>query len=346
LPNFAGVVELLQYISDTYNYSNIRINRLRNAMRPNMARDILPSLGSRQLNAVVAVAEYRSFVAAASFLKLSQPALTRTIKQVEAELGVQLFSRSTRRVTVTDAGKEFTALAERLLNDLQIGVANLRADRPRGQIVVASVVSLANAMLPALLAGYGRRFSGIEVHLREGLHHAVIDEVRSGLADFGIGYIDDAPKSFITEGLGTETFHVVLPRDSALARRKTVELRAIADAVLVSFPVESRTRRIVDGAAAAAGISLQYSMTANRLPTLHGLVRNRIGLAIVPASERPLPDDPDLVSRPLAGKRLVCQIGIMRLRERELTPAAAELLNVVRKWLRQFRRITRRKMSS
>jgi DNA-binding transcriptional LysR family regulator len=314
-------------------------------MEANMARGILPSLSSRQLNAVLAVAEYRSFIAAASFLKLSQPALTRTIKQVEAELGVRLFSRSTRRVSVTDAGKDFAALAERLLNDLEIGVENLRelADRPRGQIVVASVVSLANAMLPALLAGYGRRFSGIEVHLREGLHHAVIDEVRSGLADFGIGYIDDAPKSFVTEGLGTETFHVVLPRDSALARRKTVELRAMADAALVSFPVESRTRRIVDGAAAAAGIFLQYSLTANRLPTLHGLVRNRIGLAIVPASERPLPDDPDLVSRPLAGKRLACQIGIMRLRERELTPAAAEFLNVVREWLREFRRNTGRK---
>ena len=310
-----------------------------------MARDILPSLGSRQLNAVVAVAEYRSFVAAASFLKLSQPALTRTIQQVEAELGVQLFSRNTRQVSITDAGKEFVALAERLLNDLKIGVESMRerADRPRGQIVVTSVVSLANAMLPALLAGYRRRFSGIEVHLREGLHHAVIDEVRSGIADFGIGYVDDAPKSFITESLGIETFHVVLPRVCALARRKTIELRAMADAALVSFPAESRTRRIVDSAAAAAGISFQYSMTANRLPTLHGLVRNGIGLAIVPASERPLPDDPDLVSRPLAGKRLACQIGIMRLRERELTPAAAEFLNVVRKWLREFRHNTGRK---
>jgi DNA-binding transcriptional LysR family regulator len=338
--NFCRDGRILQFVSDTLNYSNIGIDPIRrSAMRPDMTRDRLPSLGSRQLKAVLAVAEYRSFVAAASFLRLSQPALTRTIKQVEGELGVQLFSRNTRHVTVTAAGKEFANLAERLLGDLQIGVAHMRelADRPCGQIVVTSVVSLASAMLPALLADYRRRFSGIEVHLREGLHHAVMEELRSGLADFGIGYIDDAPKSFITENLGTETFHVVLPRDSALARRKTVELRAMADAALVSFPAESRTRRIVDGAAAAMGISFQYSMTANRLPALHGLIRNRIGLAIVPSSERPLPDDPDLVSRPLAGKRLACQIGIMRLRERDLTPAAAEFLNVVRKWLRQFR---------
>jgi LysR family carnitine catabolism transcriptional activator len=85
-------------------------------------------------------------------------------------------------------------------------------------------------------------------------------------------------------------------------------------------------------------------MTTNRLPTLHGLVRNRIGLAVVPASERPSADDPDLVSRPLVGKRLACRIGVMRLRERELTPAAAEFLDVVRKWLRAFRRDAGRKM--
>jgi len=311
-----------------------------------MARDIFPNLSSRQLNAVLAVVEYRSFVAAASFLKMSQPALTRTIKQIETELGVLLFSRSTRQVTITDAGKEFAALAERLLNDLKISVENMRelADQPRGQIVVASVVSLANAVLPTLIADYSRRFPGIEVHLREGLHSAVRDEVRGGLADFGIGYIDDAPKSFITENLGVETFHVVLPRDSALARRRKIELRAMADASLVSFPVESRTRRIVDGAAAAAGLSFQYSMTTNRLPTLHGLVRNRVGLAVVPASERPSPDDPDLISRPLVGQRLACQIGVMRLRERELNPAAAEFLNVVRRWLRSFRRNSGRKM--
>ena len=250
-----------------------------------------------------------------------------------------LFSRSTRQVAITDAGREFAALAERLLNDLKISIGNLRelAEAPRGQIVVASVVSLANAVLPRLLANYSRKYPGIELHLREGLHSVVRDEVQSGLADFGIGYLDDAPKSFITENLGIETFHVVLPGNHALAQRKRIELPALASAALVSFPVESRTRRIVDGAAAALGLSVGYLMTTNRLPTLHGLVRNGVGLAVVPASERPSSGDPDLVSRALVGRKLACPIGILRLRERELTPAAAEFLGVVRSWWKASR---------
>lgn len=304
-----------------------------------MSRHVFPDLSSRQLQAVLALAKYRSFVAAASSLKISQPALTRTIKLIEIELGVPLFSRSTRQVTVTDAGKEFAALAERLLNDLKIGAESVRelAAHPRGQIVVASVVSLAGAVLPGLIADYSRRFPGIELHLREGLHNMVMDEIRNGLADFGIGYVDDVPRSFVTEDLGVETFHLVMRRDHGLARRTRIALPALADVPLVSFPVESRTRHIVDRAAATAGLSFHYVTTTNRLPTLHGLVRNRVGLAVVPRSERPLPDDPDLTSSSLAGHGLSCRVGIMRLRDRELTAAAAQFLDVVRSWWRASR---------
>jgi DNA-binding transcriptional LysR family regulator len=304
-----------------------------------MSRHAFPDLSSRQLQAVLALAKYRSFVAAASALKISQPALTRTIKLIEAELGVSLFARSTRQVKVTDAGKEFAALAERLLNDLRIGAESLRemAAHPRGQIAVASVVSLAGAVLPGLIADYSRTFPGIELHLREGLHHMVTDEVRNGLADFGIGYVEGAPRSFVTEDLGVDTFHLVMRRDNALARRTRIGLPALVDVPLVSFPAESRTRHVVDRAAAIAGLSFRYVTTTNRLPTLHGLVRNRVGLAVVPKSERPSPDDPHLTSLSLVGPGLTCRVGIMRLRDRELSAAAAQFLDVVRNWWRASR---------
>src|SRR5215470_4700158 len=119
-----------------------------------------PDVTARQLRAVLAVAEYRSFIAAAAFLKTSQPALARTIKQIEGALGVSLFSRSTRQVSITDAGKEFAALAERLLTDLRIGVENMRelADRQRGQVIVSSIMSLAYVALPEIIAEYKRSF--------------------------------------------------------------------------------------------------------------------------------------------------------------------------------------------
>ena len=144
----------------------------------------LPNLNARQLRAVLAIAEYRSFIAAAAYLKVSQPALTRTIKQVERALGVGLFVRTTRQVEITPAGREFAAVAERLLNDLRISVENVRKHQPAqaGQIIVSSVLALADAIPPALLVAFARRYPGIEIHLREGIQSDIVDEVRGGVA--------------------------------------------------------------------------------------------------------------------------------------------------------------------
>lgn len=303
-----------------------------------MAPEVLPDIGARELQAALAVAHYRSFIAAATSLGMSQPAMTRVIRRLEAELKVTLFDRSTRHVSVTDAGKEFIALSQRLLNDLKINVAHLRgmSDLLRGQVVVTSVFSLADAMLPSLVADYGKQFPGIELHLREGLHSTVRDEVRSGLADFGIGYIEDAAESFATEDLGVEKFYVVAPADHLLVRRKSITLSSLATFPLVSFPVDSLTRTVVDQAAAAGGFSLRYVVTTNRLLTLHGLIRNRVGLAIVPERERPATTDAQLISCPIVDRQLSRRrIGVLRLHERTLTPAARTFLDVVRKWMRR-----------
>jgi DNA-binding transcriptional LysR family regulator len=300
-----------------------------------------PEVNSRQLRAVLAVAEYRSFIAAAAFLRTSQPALTRTIKQIEAIVGASLFSRSTRQVSVTEAGKEFAALAERLLKDLKIGIENMRelSEQRRGQIIVASVMSLAHFALPRVIAEYNRHFPGIEIHLREGVQGNVQDDVHSGLADFGLGYIADMPGAFTTESLGAEAFYVVMPLRNPLARAKEIELKALKDATLVSLPTDSRTRLIIDGAAATAGFTFRHVVTVNQFATLYSFVRNGVGLTIVPDRARPPAHDPELVSRPLVRPRMSREIGILRLRERDMTPAAAGLLTLLKERLRRPRRV-------
>jgi DNA-binding transcriptional LysR family regulator len=91
---------------------------------------------------VLAVAEYRSFIAAAAYLGISQPGLTLIIKRLEDTLGLVLFLRSTRQVTMTAAGREFVAMAERVLNDLELSMRSLHeiADRRRGQVIVSSLI--------------------------------------------------------------------------------------------------------------------------------------------------------------------------------------------------------------
>src|SRR5262245_65452954 len=147
----------------------------------------VPDLTARQLHAVLGVAEYNSFIAAASFLKTSQPALTRTIKRVEDILGVRLFDRSTRRVAITAAGKEFVAVAERMLNDLRISVSSMReiGQEQRGQIIIPSIMTVATGLLPAIIPKYRSSRPGINIVLRVDVNGKVLVDVSSGLADLG-----------------------------------------------------------------------------------------------------------------------------------------------------------------
>ena len=284
----------------------------------------VPDLSARQLRAVLAVAEYNSFIAAAAFLKTSQPALTRTIKRVEDVLGVRLFDRSTRRVGITAAGKEFVAVAERMLNDLRISVRSMReiGEEQRGQIIISSIMSVANGLLPAIVAKYRASRPGIEIILREGVHGTVFEDIRSGTADLGITYVDDFIEA---KRMGREVFDVIVPRTHPLAKTSKQPAVALDDLVsfpFVSLPYDSRTRRIIDGAASTAGHTLRHAATVTQFATMMSFVRAGVGIAIVPSGAIARFLAKDLVVLKLTKPRLSRDLGLIKLRERELTPAA------------------------
>jgi len=294
----------------------------------------VPDLTARQLHAVLAVAEYNSFIAAASFLKTSQPALTRTIKRVEDVLGVRLFDRSTRRVAITTAGKEFVAVAERILHDLRISVGSMReiGAEQRGRIIVSSIMSVANGLFPTIVAKYRASRPGIEIVLREGVHGTVLEDVRSGAADLGVTYVDDVPDFVETKRMSREVFEVILPRNHPLiktSKRSSVALAELVGFPLVSLPFESRTRRIIDGAASTAGYSLQHVATVTQFATMMSFVRAGVGIAIIPSGAIAGLLGSDLAVLTLAKPRLSRDVGLVWLRDRELTPAARGFAAVV-----------------
>lgn len=300
-----------------------------------MLRAALPDFSARQLEAVLALVEYGSFVAAAARLRISQPALTRSVKRLEAELGVRLFDRSTRRVQVTAAGREFAAVAERMLADLGITVQSVRevAEERRGLVVLSSVMSVAGAFLPSLIAAYRADRPGVEIHVRESVHGSVMEDVRSGVADFGIGYVDELPDFAVGTPLGRETFCVVTSARHKLASRRKLGLADLADQPIVALPTDSRTRRTIDAAAAMAGVPLRQMVVVTQIATLLGLVAADVGIGIVPRGA--VPAGRNLRAVPLE-PRLVRRIGVIALREREPTPAAAGFLALLRReWPRQ-----------
>lgn len=294
-----------------------------------------PDLSSRQLQCVVSLARYGSFVAAASDLGLSQPALTRAIMRIEETLGVRLFTRSTRRVALTAAGREFVPVAERLIADLEIGIQNMRAlgARPRGRLVIASLMSVAYGLLPEIIAAYRARYHGVDLELREGVLSAVTEDVRSGVADFGIGDITNPstiPTVIDAEPLTQSGFHVVLRRDHPLAKKRVLRMADLRGEAIIAMPFGAGMRRSIDAAAADAGIAFDRTITVSQFATIFKLVQAGVGLSIVPDLALASSTYDGLVSRALREPRLGLKLGLLRLRSRPVSPAAEGFVELLR----------------
>ncbi len=289
-------------------------------------------LSTRHLRALLAVARYRNFAAAAADLGVTQPTLTRTVRRAEDILGAALFNRTTRRVSLTAAGREFMPLAERLLNDLGLGIRNIRelADVERGQVVIATLMTIAHGILPTAVARFAERYPSISVDLRESVQANVLEEVRSGSADFGLGDTADIGGPLEAERLGESKFRVALPQGHDLLRRKTLTLKDLNGERLISMPTEAAARRALDAAGIAAGVTLNSHFTVSQFTTAFRLVSEGLGVAIVPETFFAGPYPTDVPSRPLRASSAVQRLGIISRRDRAIAPAAGAFLSILR----------------
>lgn len=293
----------------------------------------VPDIRARELLTVMALAEYGSFVAAAAHLKTSQPALTRTIKRLERVLGVTLFARNTRRVEITSAGREFVAVAERILNDLQLTVRSMSevTNEQRGKITISTFSAFASHTMPDLVRQYRETRPSMEVRIREGRQSEIVEDVRTGVADFGIGYVNTLPDILQSDLLRREPLYAVIPLSHPMGAKKRprVRLSELRDEPLVSPPGDTYLRRLIDGSAAAAGFTLRYVVTVERLLSVINHVRAGVGIGILPSGVLPNQPWQGFHAAMLVEPSLSVSVGLITSRGRYLTPAASSMMALI-----------------
>ena len=145
-------------------------------------------LSLRALNSFVAVAEELHFGAAAERLHITQPPLSQQIRLLEEALGTELFTRSTRSVQLTVAGKVLLERARRLLADSEAAAQEVkRAGRGElGRLVLGFPNSAAYRLLPRALRLYKSRYPHVELDLREMLSSDLLDALHSRQLDIAL----------------------------------------------------------------------------------------------------------------------------------------------------------------
>ena len=243
-----------------------------------------------QLRYFVAVAERLHFGRAAQALHMSQPPLSRAIRNLEERLGVALFARNRRRVELTAEGGRFLDEARRVLGQLERSVRELKgmASGEQGRLRIG-FVSLADfGVLPGLLKRFKAARPGVRLALREMLSPEQATALAGGELDFGLllpPVLGEANLEHIV--VQRERFLAALPARHRLARKAgRLGVKELGGEPFVTVPREIAPGLydIVRGLAERAGIALNVTQEAIQMQTVVSLVSSGLGVSLVPAS--------------------------------------------------------------
>jgi LysR family carnitine catabolism transcriptional activator len=285
----------------------------------------------RHIRAFLAVAHHGTFTRAAAVLGMSQPTLTVQIRQLEAALGTRLFDRNNRRVNLTSAGRDLVTPFERLMLDVEAIAARTQdlASHRRGAVTVAVLPSIAASLLPRAIATLAGLHSGIVVRVRDMTAGAIIDAVKSGEADVGLGSVVRPDAELVTRPLFTDRLCAYVPPDHALARRRHVSLRELTRWPLVLTSKDSSVRQMIERAAEQRRLPIQIVQEVTYMSTAVGMVAAGLGVGILPESALTTgaPRGPRTVAihSPALRRPLV----ILSRRGRSASPAAEKLIDVI-----------------
>jgi DNA-binding transcriptional LysR family regulator len=293
----------------------------------------------KQLRFFVAVADLGNFTRAASHLNVAQPALSACIRDLEAELRVRLFDRTTRRVDLTGAGQEFLASARRLLLDLDVAVKNSHdlADRKRGRIVIAGPPMLASVLLPEAIAEHRKAFPVINVHFLDAPSSLVPHRVRSGEADWGLGTFGADEPDVVQSVLFNDPLMVFCNRKSPLVRKREVRWADLEGLPHIVLSRDINIRSLVEQHYAQAAAYIRPAHEVMQITTALMLAEAGEGVAIlpkIPALPWTKARSNQVVGRPLVEPKIQRAVSIIHATERALSPAAESFEAFLRKAMR------------
>ncbi|MHB2000620.1 MAG: LysR family transcriptional regulator [Solirubrobacteraceae bacterium] len=243
----------------------------------------------RHLRSFIAVAEERHFGRAATRLHIAQPHLSQTIRRLEAELGVPLLHRTTRRVELAPAGEILLERGRRILETVERADDDVaRAGRGEfGRLSIGFTGSATYAILRPLAAALHRDLAGVALDLHgEMLTPAQVSGLNDGTLDLGILRPPVNRSGLMMEPVLREPLVAVLPHGHRLADSETIGLEELADEPFVTYPSQLRSvlHEVVERACAAHGFRAHSAIEVTETATLLSFVAAGVGVSLVPAS--------------------------------------------------------------
>ncbi|MFE5563409.1 LysR family transcriptional regulator [Amycolatopsis japonica] len=292
----------------------------------------------RHLNYFLSVAESLNFTKAAAQNFVAQSALSQQIAGLEKELGSKLFHRSSRSVTLTEAGRVLVPLAQRIVRDVEIthmemdALAGVR----RGTLRLGLIQTPATSVdIIEVMGDFHHRYPDIEFAITNGPSEPMAAAVAAGTLDVAVVGLDagDLPAGVDGLPLAVERLVAVVAEDSPLTGRKLVAIPELVDGVqFIHFARGSGLRRRVEAAFLRTGLPPEGSFEMGQILDMIRLAARGVGVTIVPHTdvlEAERTAGPPFSVIPLADHDAVHPVSLAYTSAR-LSPAAAAFVEEVR----------------
>jgi DNA-binding transcriptional LysR family regulator len=235
------------------------------------------------LKTFLAVAQERSFSRAAAKVHRTQPAVSQAIRRLEVDLGEQLFDRSSKSGTLTEAGRLLHNYGQRLVRlaeETESAMRELR-DLQRGRVLIGANEAAVHTLLP-LIGRFRERFADIAIDVRRVPARQIAAEVQQGRLDFGALTFHPTEAGLLEVPVGSDELVLLVHPDHPLAVRQQVTMEELASEPVVAHndpsPARERVLRLFD----QRHIALKMVIA---LPSLDGIKRAvelKLGVALLP----------------------------------------------------------------
>lgn len=273
----------------------------------------------RQLKAFSMVVETGSFHAAAERMAVAQPSLSALIKELESDIGVTLFERTTRRCTLTPAGQSFHDDMMGALRHLENAYRHIKevGKGSRGTLNLAAMPSLAAGVATRALARLRQLYPAVRIQLTEGSNSEVLNAVRQGRAEIGLGSLWQDDEELEFHELFRDRLMFVAPDGHPSIRmRSTLDLAEKFNLILMSA---GPTQHALE----ASQIRRPAAFQVDHLATALAMVRHGLGICILPSSVREVMNMEGLVCRDVQDRLAERRLGLIARSGHRPSPVAA-----------------------
>ena len=285
-------------------------------------------MDTQNLRAFLLVAESGSFSKAAKRLHLTQPAVSKRIAQLEAQLNVSLFDRIGRRISTTEAGEALLPHARAVHLELQAAQQSVRdlAGEVRGRLRLATSHHIGLHRLPPLLSFFSKAFPAVQLDIDFMDSEQAYELTLQGEVELAV--VTLAPSSIVnivTRPIWLDPLDFMVQEGTQLTRKKALGLKELSQHPAILPGLNTYTGQIVKSLFDQRSLPIQIAITTNYLETIRMMASVGLGWTVLPRSMR----DPSLATLPIRGARIERTLGAIHHEGRSLSRAAQAFIEAL-----------------